>query len=297
MKLTLALIFCFFYTVSGHGRLISPPSRASMWRFGFENPIDYNDNEGFCGGYAHQQFEMGGKCGICGDAYDAPIRDHEAPNGKYANGIIAAEYNSNDIIDVAVEITSNHMGYLIFKMCANNDIMSDPTQDCFDQTPLTVYPSGEEKFQLPKPYNVGIYNLKLKLPQDVTCEQCILQWTYITGNSWGVDKNGIGCVGCGPQENFRACSDIKINKNSNTDDSNGNVSTTSSTSTSSTTSTTTQKSETPNISTTVSSTTNGKIDGVLCQVLSPYNEVEGMLKWCTDNCRLGNCQNEICNCS
>ena len=56
MKLTLALIFCFLYKVSGHGRLISPPSRASMWRFGFENPIDYNDNEGFCGGYAVRFF-------------------------------------------------------------------------------------------------------------------------------------------------------------------------------------------------------------------------------------------------
>ena len=54
-------------------------------------------------------------------------------NGKYANGIITAEYSSNDIIDIAVEVTSNHMGYFVFNMCANNNIMSDPTQDCFDE--------------------------------------------------------------------------------------------------------------------------------------------------------------------
>ena len=36
--------------VSGHARVLHPPSRSSMWRFGFDNPIDYNDNEGFCGG-------------------------------------------------------------------------------------------------------------------------------------------------------------------------------------------------------------------------------------------------------
>ena len=36
--------------VYGHGRLRNPPSRASMWREGFDNPPDYSDNQGFCGG-------------------------------------------------------------------------------------------------------------------------------------------------------------------------------------------------------------------------------------------------------
>ncbi len=36
--------------VEGHGRLMQPPSRASQWRMGFDNPKDYNDNQGFCGG-------------------------------------------------------------------------------------------------------------------------------------------------------------------------------------------------------------------------------------------------------
>lgn len=38
--------------MSGHGRLMDPPARNSMWRFGFPNPVNYNDNELFCGGYA-----------------------------------------------------------------------------------------------------------------------------------------------------------------------------------------------------------------------------------------------------
>lgn len=38
--------------VKGHGRLMDPPARNSMWRFGFPNPVNYNDNELFCGGYA-----------------------------------------------------------------------------------------------------------------------------------------------------------------------------------------------------------------------------------------------------
>ncbi len=35
----------------GHARLMEPPSRASMWRVGFDNPPDFNDNQGYCGGF------------------------------------------------------------------------------------------------------------------------------------------------------------------------------------------------------------------------------------------------------
>ena len=36
--------------VRGHGRLLEPPSRASAWRLGLDTPINYNDNQLFCGG-------------------------------------------------------------------------------------------------------------------------------------------------------------------------------------------------------------------------------------------------------
>ena len=38
--------------VSGHGRLLNPPSRASMWRENYDNPANFNDNQLFCGGRA-----------------------------------------------------------------------------------------------------------------------------------------------------------------------------------------------------------------------------------------------------
>ena len=37
--------------VAGHGRLMVPPARNAMWRFGFRNPVNYNDNELYCGGF------------------------------------------------------------------------------------------------------------------------------------------------------------------------------------------------------------------------------------------------------
>ena len=36
-------------------------------------------------------------------------------------------------------------------------------------------------------------------PHRVSCEQCILQWTYTAGNNWGTCANGTGSLGCGPQ--------------------------------------------------------------------------------------------------
>lgn len=64
-------INCLVADVMGHGRLIEPPSRASMWRYGFDTPHDYNDHESYCGGFTRQWQRNGGKCGICGDPYDA----------------------------------------------------------------------------------------------------------------------------------------------------------------------------------------------------------------------------------
>lgn len=37
-----------------------------------------------------------------------------------------------------------------------------------------------------------------------------MQWRYIAGNNWGMCEDGTGAVGCGAQEEFRACSDITI---------------------------------------------------------------------------------------
>ena len=37
--------------------MMDPPSRNAMWRLGFSNPINYNDNEVFCGGVGGT-FEM-----------------------------------------------------------------------------------------------------------------------------------------------------------------------------------------------------------------------------------------------
>ena len=37
-------------SVDGHGRMLDPPQRGSMWRFGFAVPPNYNDMSNYCGG-------------------------------------------------------------------------------------------------------------------------------------------------------------------------------------------------------------------------------------------------------
>merc|ERR1711894_511294 len=76
--------------IEAHGRLMEPASRASAFRLGFGTPPNYNDNQAFCGGFTHQWYRNGGKCGICGDPFDG-IKHHEA-GGKYATGRILTTY-------------------------------------------------------------------------------------------------------------------------------------------------------------------------------------------------------------
>ncbi|XP_046380895.1 uncharacterized protein LOC124152150 [Haliotis rufescens] len=192
-------------TVRGHGRLLVPPSRASMWRQGFNTPANYNDNQLFCGGFSNQQ-SHGGKCGVCGDPWQGP-RDHEA-GGKYATGTIGRTYFQGQKVTVTVEITANHLGWFEFRLCPVNDVKVRATQECLDRHPLELADGAGARYKIgseSKQYDVDVI-----LPSNVTCSQCFLQWRYHTGNSWGTDPDGTACTGCGPQEEFYGCSDIAI---------------------------------------------------------------------------------------
>uniref|UniRef100_A0A8D8SYJ5 Chitin-binding type-4 domain-containing protein n=1 Tax=Cacopsylla melanoneura TaxID=428564 RepID=A0A8D8SYJ5_9HEMI len=202
--------------VTSHGRLIEPPSRASMWRYGFNTPPNYNDHELYCGGFTKQWQVNGGKCGICGDPWEAQPRPHEA-GGKYATGTIVRKYRAGSTFTIRVELTANHRGYFEFRLCPNNNVKLAANQECLDHYVLKrgrmstrevddqyhetrFYPGTENK----------VYEMKYKLPSELTCTQCVLQWKYIAGNNWGMCPNGTGAVGCGHQEEFRACADIQI---------------------------------------------------------------------------------------
>ncbi|XP_065226007.1 uncharacterized protein LOC135849479 isoform X1 [Planococcus citri] len=197
--------------VRAHGRLMEPPARNSMWRFGYPNPVDYNDNELYCGGYSVQWLQNGGKCGLCGDPYHHPTpRPHEA-GGEFGRGIISRHYFAGQVIDIVIELTSNHRGRFELYLCPNNNPKYEATQNCFDRFPLFVHGTREVRYLIPPDSSKKeTFYYKVRLPPYLTCSQCVLQWTYYTGNMWGKCENGTEGLGCGHPETFRNCADIRI---------------------------------------------------------------------------------------
>ncbi|KAL7727099.1 hypothetical protein ACLKA6_017375 [Drosophila palustris] len=206
------VISCYVYSGDAHGRLIEPPSRASAWRYGFQTPPDYNDHELYCGGFTRQWKRNGGKCGECGDAWDMPEpRPHEN-GGQWGQGVIVRSYLPGSDMTIRVELTASHMGYFEFRLCPK----ASAKQSCLDENLLPII-SGSPSQRNPAdldtrfyPRNGSrIYEIKAQLPE-MLCNQCVLQWRYVAGNNWGMCDDGIGAVGCGPQEEFRSCSDIAL---------------------------------------------------------------------------------------
>ena len=284
LSLTLCLLPAL---VTGHGSLVEPPSRATMHDLGFpSNPKDNNWMEGFCGGKGHQwSSEIGGRCGVCGDAWDAEIRDHEAPDGRFANGIIVREYQPGQVIPVTTHITANHVGFVDFRLCSNNNVHQDPGQECFEEMKLNLTSAGEGSYITEadptklwiEDVGPGLFEATVQLPE-VECSQCILQWTYWNGRDWGT------CNGaCGPVETFRACADIAIGTSATTEPSQD---------------TTTDASTDEATEATTAETTDGVEPG-RCVATGAWAGQEAMDDWCEMNCHHSYqplCPPEMCSC-
>ncbi|XP_064292492.1 uncharacterized protein LOC128675686 isoform X2 [Plodia interpunctella] len=200
----LLVLSCVVACVLGHGRVLQPPSRASAWRFGFPTAPNYDDDGLNCGGFSHQWGVNQGRCGICGDPYDAPIpRPHEL-GGKYGDGVIVASYLPGSLITTTVDITASHRGFWEFKLCPDPGI---DDQECFDSFLLELEEGGTKYY--PTRGN-SKYSVNYRLPPGLVCDHCVLQWRYTAGNNWGTCANGTQGLGCGNQEQFGACSDISI---------------------------------------------------------------------------------------
>ena len=127
---------------------------------------------------------------------------------------------------MSIDLAANHLGFFGFRLCPNNNLNADPKGSCFEDHPLK-FEDGSKFHFVPKPHHGHSHvqpkriPLRLKLPDGITCWQCILQWTYVTGNSWGAGPQMAdmwtddclttsGKKGCGDQETFRGCADICI---------------------------------------------------------------------------------------
>ncbi|CAF1371586.1 unnamed protein product [Adineta steineri] len=213
------IVFSLIDFCNSHGRLLEPPQRGSMWRFGFEVPANYNDMSNYCGGKEYQWNTQNGRCGLCGDPFQGPL-DHE-DGGIYATGIIGRTYESGEMINTTIDITANHFGYFEFRLCPLNMGHSRRprrlTQHCLDEYLLKIGPSDSKsngddtRYYLPHG-NKSYFYVPIELPAEITsCQHCVLQWKYHAGNTWGKDQKGRKCLGCADQqEEFYNCADIAI---------------------------------------------------------------------------------------
>ena len=280
--------------ISSHGSLVDPPSRAVMWRQGYpDSPPDHEWMGSYCGGRFHQWSPgIDGRCGICGDPWDAELRQHEAPGGKFATGVIVREFQPGQVIPVTTEITANHVGFVEFRLCSNNNLTQDPTQDCFDrdEAVLTITEAGAGSFITEtdqtklwiEDVGPGLFSAAVRLPE-LECSQCILQWTYRNGRDWGT------CNGaCGPVETFRACADIAIR---------GSDHTTDSTEDTTVTETTAEHKEDTTRAGTTAGTTSGPTEG-RCVATGAWAGQSEMSDWCEENCHHAQpfCPPEMCSC-
>ncbi|KAI1301946.1 Protein pygopus [Halotydeus destructor] len=184
---------------------MEPPSRNTMWRFGFPTKANYEDSELFCGGIKVQWEDNGGRCGICGDPYNAE-RVHET-GGFYARNITTRTYAPGSVIDVVIDLVANHGGKFVFEMCWRNKFEKKETESCFE--PLLLA-DGRKDFDLDPNAKLGLKVIAVQLPRKKSCERCVLRWHWRSGNNWGECADGTTKVGCGPQETYRNCADIAV---------------------------------------------------------------------------------------
>ncbi|XP_014238732.1 uncharacterized protein LOC106660314 [Trichogramma pretiosum] len=195
--------------VQGHGMVLDPVNRSSAWRKGFKVPPNYEDSENFCGGLQVQHHMNGGKCGLCGDNYALAQPRPNENGGKYGRGVIVRSYKEGQEIDVKVKVEANHKGYFEFSLCPLSDGKQLESEECFDAHPLKLADGSSRHRLSGTPFQYEV-DLKLKLPEGLKCEHCVLRWYWITANNWGTCADGSEALGCGPHEHYRTCSDIRI---------------------------------------------------------------------------------------
>lgn len=160
--------------------------------------------------------------GLCGDPWLGP-RHHEA-YGKFATPTsIARRYKKNQRVTVRVELTANHMGRWSVRLCP----LSRPSQGAerreLSQACLNAHLMHRADGTGPYTYvpsHEYLFSVEYRLPPNLTCRRCVMQWIYETGNTCapkyaprefvGTNLNTCGTPGAGAQELFVNCADVSV---------------------------------------------------------------------------------------
>lgn len=222
MRFGLLCLLSILPSSLGHGYLNIPVSRNAV----------SNINNGYC--------SWSGPIPCTGDA-QSWNQDH-APTGcgvsqsgsravfgegalSFRSTGIKTTYTAGQVIDMEVKMTAYHGGRFDFKL---QDVgnLDDPVGSLWESSTLLTVESFSPPCDNPSycgiepciatkscaqipmaPYtgHNGIYSIQVKLPDDIQCTHCVLQWIYVTANSCGGSK-----VSCDTSEHFWNCADLEI---------------------------------------------------------------------------------------
>ena len=92
------------------------------------------------------------------------------------------------LVSALLQISVHHNGYFEFRLCPNDNIQRTITQACLNRYLLPIYDDNGGHIgtrynitNFPAPFPNNIYHVNVRLPDGLTCTQCVLQWKYNAG--------------------------------------------------------------------------------------------------------------------
>jgi len=155
----LVLLFFRLVFVEGGGRLLTPSGRGSLRRSISE---------------------------------EVPDDENNIDNCEWGAGVITRQYFVGETVDVEVQLPQSVSGSFQLHLCPNPN---NSSEECFSHHPLYLATTNTTTYH-PR-LGDKVVKLKYRLPPNLNCTHCVLQWRYITDHKISFEE-------------LRACADISI---------------------------------------------------------------------------------------
>ncbi|CBN77502.1 EsV-1-166 [Ectocarpus siliculosus] len=170
----------------------------------------FNGERAENGNYIESE-EVAQRHGICGDPEQTAAEDSNKYGLENSNYPVLETYAEGGILEFKMVVSTYHWGHVEMFLCDADDLPGGPdstvTQSCFNEHPLDrvddddfnspIDPSNTGRFILDPPCRASetdqemldgafpgdVATARFKLPQGLTCERCVVQMVYYTGNS------------------------------------------------------------------------------------------------------------------
>eukprot|EP00887_Chlorella_sp_A99_P003396 scaffold7.g3396.t1 len=201
-----------------HGFMFEPPAR------NFLSNYQYCPHclSGGGTGAASADFSLtwpASRHGLCGDR--APGGPNDVP------GAPGATFTEGQVITISLLITAKHGGRHVFRICdraaADEACLALNTLQLADGSGPYTWMQRAGGPASTGSYRVGsagsqageVYSMSYKLPDGFSCDACVLQWWWTTGNSCDVPgtpyPTGMtACTEPGPYPEFWNCADVRV---------------------------------------------------------------------------------------